>query len=1769
MTLNKSLTPETLAPQKGLVDPSQQYRPSEADPRQPDNAPAELEHNPNEVIIKFKSGVQTAEVNTLQSNLRATTLETTRTLGTQLWQIEGMTADEAVAAYANDPRVEYIVPNYLRSLAQTPDDPSFGQLWGLNNTGQTGGTPDADIDAPEAWDLNTGESDVVVGVIDTGVDYNHPDLAANIWTNPGEVAGDGIDNDNNGYIDDIHGYDFSDGDSDPFDDDGHGTHVSGTIGAVGDNGTGVVGANWSAQIMALKIFPNATDFNIIQAIEYSANMGVKITNNSWGGGPPSEALEDAIAYAGSLGQLFIAAAGNGGFDGIGDDNDIAPEYPASFDLDNIIAVAATDHNDNLANFSNYGETTVDLGAPGVSVYSTLPGNNYGFLSGTSMATPHVSGVAALLLSQYPDLTAAEVKETLLGTVDPIAALEGITVTGGRLNAYNALLGPVAASISGTKWNDLNGDGTRDANEPGLANWTIYLDADNDGTLDDGETSTVTDADGNYAFKFLASGDYTVAEVQKPGWTQTSSPETYNLNVAENQDIENIDFGNQLTNPASISGRKWNDVDRDGIQDNGESVLSGWTIYLDTNKNGELDDGELSDITDANGEYSFENLSPDTYTVAEVQQPGWTQTSPVIGTLGEVFNADFSDASGNPDLDGFTIDNTGGGVAGLWHLSTGRGNQPGHSAADSLYFGTGEGVDGGGNYDVGHTAGRITSPVIDLTSIGGAELSFNYFLASEGGNPWDSARVLISQDGGVFEAIASNVSEFVDPTTGWTNATVDLTPYTGSNIEIRFDFDTIDSISNTFEGWYVDDIVVTEVGKGTHTLELNPDETATDINFGNAELEPGEIHGYKWNDEDGDGEWDDNESALSGWTIFLDDNQNGELDEDEPSDITDANGEYSFTELVPGTYTVAEVQQEGWTQTSPIASQVFDDPQGDPFGFGDPQLDIESVSAGVSGGTLNLTMNFFTPIAAPSTGLANSVVGYWDLDLDQDPTTGIASSQSFFAPPDQQGGLLGVDAYISLFSESVHPGLVDIIDSNTFATIGSVPITYDSDAIEIQVPLSLLGDDGMLNYSTIAGTFSEPTDAAPNSEFGTLGDFSSSPTSVSSTPVPSIQRVWGAAIPFVTNIPTPDGSTPTFNDLEGTNNTSLPILTNAGLLAFPGVHTVDVGDGEIVNDVNFGNQQIVPGEIHGIKWNDLDGDGTQDEDEPGLEGWTIYLDDNQNGQLDVGEESTLTDANGEYEFTNLDAGTYTVAEEQQSGWEQTYPSSPLPNGNFETGNLTNWETIGVANIESSDFGSGPVEGTSQAFLSNTNGAVSDANLESFLGLTPGSLDSLGNGNATEGSALKRTITVSAGDQLTFDWNFLTNEGTPSSFNDFAFISIGTTDSSTLASTNSSFVPSSTIFPSETGFGTFSHTFTTGGTYTLGLGVLDVADTVADSGLLIDNVSVNVSTHTVELSNGEIVTDIDFGNQEQRGTISGSKWSDLDGDGTRDTGEPGLANWTIYLDDNNNGLLDTDETSTTTDELGNYSFSLEAGTYTVAEVLEPEWVQTYPVGGTHTVELDTAEDVTNIDFGNRPAINVITGTSGNDSLSGTPIPDDISGLAGNDVLRGQQDDDILRGGGGNDSLYGGADEDDLLGNAGNDLMYGGKGNDTLRGGAGADVLTGVNVLDALPGLGEIDRLTGNADTDTFALGDASKVYYDDGNNTNSGVNDYGLIVDFSVGTDIIQLRGNASNYVLATSAVGLPPGTAIFRETGTTDELIGIVRNIPLNQLNLTTSSFSYI
>jgi len=439
----------------------------------------------NRVIVKLKETASASEITNLQAQIGVTKVTTAEQFGIDIWEIPSGNVEEIISAYNDDPRIEYIEPDYIITLDEvqepdyiitldevqttspteenlatitpqitTPNDPSYPQLWGLNNTGQTGGTPDADIDAPEAWDIQTGNPNLVIGVIDSGVDYTHPDLVGNIWTNPGETAGDGIDNDSNGYIDDVRGWDFANNDNNPMDVNGHGTHVSGTIAAKGNNSVGVTGVAWNAKIMPLKFLsdsgPGSTS-NAILALNYATAKGVKLTNNSWGGGSYSQGLYDAINTAGQQGALFIAGAGN-----TSKNNDITPFYPASYNLSNIISVASTDHNDALSIFKNggshYGLTSVDLGAPGSQIYSTTPGGNYASYYGTSMASPHVAGGAALVWSQNPTWTAQQVKNRLLQTTDAIPALSGRTVSGGRLNLYNALAPadttpPTASSFS--------------------------------------------------------------------------------------------------------------------------------------------------------------------------------------------------------------------------------------------------------------------------------------------------------------------------------------------------------------------------------------------------------------------------------------------------------------------------------------------------------------------------------------------------------------------------------------------------------------------------------------------------------------------------------------------------------------------------------------------------------------------------------------------------------------------------------------------------------------------------------------------------------------------------------------------------------------------------------------------------------------------------------------------------------------------------------------------------------------------------------------------------------------------------------------------------------------------------------------------------------------------------------------------------------------------------------------------------------------------------
>lgn len=392
------------------------------------------EYSLTNILVKPNKGISDLEIEAVFSEMGIRSVEYFSRINVHKVEVLTSSVEAMVDQLNTLDIIDYAEFDYVVNTLQTPDDPDYGRLWGLHNTGQTGGTEDADIDAPEAWNITTG-GDVLVSVIDTGVNYNHPDLAANMWVNSAEIPNNGVDDDNNGYIDDVRGWDFFNGDNNPMDDHNHGTHCSGTIGADGNNGTGVVGVNWSVNIMPVKFLSGSGGGYIsgaIAAIDYSTTMGADISSNSWGGGGFSQSLYDAIEAFGVSGGLFIAAAGNSA-----KNNDIDPTYPASYDLPNIISVAATDHNDNKASFSCYGPTTVDVAAPGIGIFSTII-NGYGTMGGTSMSAPYIAGIAVLVKSVNPNYGYTEIKQVILNSVDILPSLTGKILTDGRVNAYNAL-----------------------------------------------------------------------------------------------------------------------------------------------------------------------------------------------------------------------------------------------------------------------------------------------------------------------------------------------------------------------------------------------------------------------------------------------------------------------------------------------------------------------------------------------------------------------------------------------------------------------------------------------------------------------------------------------------------------------------------------------------------------------------------------------------------------------------------------------------------------------------------------------------------------------------------------------------------------------------------------------------------------------------------------------------------------------------------------------------------------------------------------------------------------------------------------------------------------------------------------------------------------------------------------------------------------------------------------------------------------------------------
>jgi len=444
---------------------------------------------PGEVIVKYRPGASATRRAAIAASRAARLVVRYNAVEVDHLRLPaGIAVLDAVEAFRRDPDVELAQPNYVRRVTASPpsNDPFWldDTLWGLRR-----------IQAQRVWTTwSTGDGSVVVANIDTGVNYNHPDLAANMWRNPGEIPGNLVDDDGNGYVDDVFGIDAVNNDSDPMDDHGHGTHTAGTHSAVGDNGIGVVGVTWNTKILACKFLSasgNGNDAGAIACFNYIRGMkqrgvNIRVSNNSWGaprGAVIPAALQSAIDAAGNAGILNVFAAGNEGAD-----NDVTPHDPASLPSPSIVSVAASDGADNRASFSNYGASSVDLAAPGVGIASTVGSSGYGGSNGTSMAAPHVAGAAALLASVRPELTRDGLKSLLLDHVDPLAQWQGITVSGGRLNVFEAAFAAVGPTPPEVTLTSPVAGAT--ATAPGA--FTV--------------AATATDAEGVAEVRFYANGD---------------------------------------------------------------------------------------------------------------------------------------------------------------------------------------------------------------------------------------------------------------------------------------------------------------------------------------------------------------------------------------------------------------------------------------------------------------------------------------------------------------------------------------------------------------------------------------------------------------------------------------------------------------------------------------------------------------------------------------------------------------------------------------------------------------------------------------------------------------------------------------------------------------------------------------------------------------------------------------------------------------------------------------------------------------------------------------------------------------------------------------------------------------------------------------------------------------------------------------------------------------------------------------------------------------
>jgi protocatechuate 3,4-dioxygenase beta subunit len=1118
---------------------------------------------------------------------------------------------------------------------------------------------------------------------------------------------------------------------------------------------------------------------------------------------------------------------------------------------------------------------------------------------------------------------------------------------GQVNTYDLELGQPTGAVTGFKFEDLNGDGFQDWGEPGLANWTVYVDTNDNGSLDGGEPSTTTAPDGSYSLT-LPVGSHVIREVLPAGWLQTyPGPDEGNaqrIDVSSSMVLDHIDFGNfELL---TISGMKFEDLNGNGVQDAGDDGLPGWTIELDRDANGTVD---ATATTDANGNYSFPNLGPGTYRVREQLQAGWIQTtlnpSDIIAVSGtNVGDVDF----GNFELiaiSGMKFEDTNGngvqdaGENGLpgWTIELDR---DANGSVDATAT-----TDANGNYSFANLgpgtyrvrevlqAGWVqtTTNPADITAVSGTNASNVSFGNFE----------LITISGMKFEDVNGNgVQDAGDNgLQGWTieldrdaNGSVDATATTDANGNYSF----------------------TNVGPGTYRIRevlqpgwvqttTNPADIAAlsgtnvgNVDFGNFELIT--ISGMKFEDVNGNGVQDAGDNGLQGWTIELDRDANGSVD---ATATTDANGNYSFTNVGPGTYRIREVLQPGWVQTTtnPADIAALSGTDVGNVNFGNFELIT------ISGMKFEDTNGNGVKDAGDN-GLAN-----WTIELDRDANGSVDATAT-------------TDANGNYSFTNVGPGTYRVREALQAGWLQTTSNPADITALSGTNVNNV--NFGNFELITISGMKFEDVNGNGVQDAGDNG-----------------LQGWTIELDRDAN-GSVDGTATTdangnysFPDLGPGTYRVREVLQAGWVQTTTNPADITAVSGTNASNVNFGNFELIT--ISGMKFEDVNGNGVQDAGDNGLQGWTIELDRDANGSVDA---TATTDANGNYSFTNVGPGTYRIREVLQAGWVQTTTNpadiAALSGTNVGNVDFGNFELITISGMKFEDLNGNGVKDAGDSGLGgwtiqldkDANGSV-DATATtdgggnySFANLGPGvyRVREVLQAGWVQTTSNPADITAASGVNVSgLDVGGL-------EFGNFELITISgmkfeDLNGNGVKDAGDNGLPGWTIQLDRDANGSVDATATTdaNGNYSftnVGPGTYRVREVLQPGWL-----QTTANPADITAVSGTNVNNIDFGNFELI-AISGMKFEDLNGNGVKDAGDNGLQGWTIQLDQDANGSVDA---TTTTDANGNYNFSnLGPGTYRVREQLQTGWIQT--TANPADVTAVSGTNVSTVDFGNFELITI---------------------------------------------------------------------------------------------------------------------------------------------------------------------------------------------------------